>query len=259
MSWEFTQFYEWAEKNLTLDLYSYKEKQLQRRINTIMKRTGLYSLKDYAELLLTDEKVLESFLDYITINVTDFFRNENLFDQFEEVLKSELIPEFKKVKIWSAACSIGSEPYSLGMIMRNNQLALEGKIIASDIDEKILERARKGLYQESELKNLPSNYKKKYFTKKDKQYQINASIQEMVKFNKHDLLRDPYPKELHAIVCRNVMIYFKEDAKNEIYQKFSESLVMGGVIFTGATESIHRPEKYGLEKVGAFIYQKKKL
>lgn len=256
MSWEFTQFYEWAEKNLTLDLHSYKEKQLQRRINTIMNRSGLSSLKDYSELLMTDAKALESFRDYLTINVTDFFRNENLFNEFERVLNDELIPEFKKVKIWSAACSIGSEPYSLAMIMNNKKTALDGKIIATDIDEKILNRAKKGLYKETELKNLPEQYKKLYFTMADENFQINSSIQKMVQFKKHDLLRDRYPANLHAIVCRNVMIYFKEDAKNAIYQRFSESLVKGGVIFTGATESIHQPEKFGLEKVGSFIYKK---
>lgn len=256
MTWQFTQFYEWAEKHLTLDLHSYKEKQLQRRITTIMNRSGVSSLKDYSELLEKDENVLEGFLDYITINVTDFFRNENLFDKFEDVLKEELIPKFGPVKIWSAACSIGSEPYSLAIIMKNNQLPLSGKIIASDIDEKILERAIAGSYKEVELKNLSADNKRKYFTKIDKEYQIDSSIQEMVDFKRHDLLLDPYPKNLHAIVCRNVMIYFKEEAKNEIYRKFSESLETGGVIFTGATESIHQPEKFGLEKVGAFIYRK---
>lgn len=256
MTWGFTEFYEWADKNLSLDLYSYKEKQLQRRINTIMNRSGVSSLEDYSILLMNDEKIMEKFLDYITINVTDFFRNENLFNQFETVLKEKLIPEFGKVKIWSAACSIGSEPYSLGIIIKNNELALKDKIIASDIDEKILKRAKKGLYRETELKNLPSEYKNKYFKKIGKDYQINSLIQDMVQFKKHDLLQDPYPKNLHAIVCRNVMIYFKEEAKNEIYSRFSKSLEPSGVIFTGATESIHKPEQFNLEKIGAFIYQK---
>lgn len=256
MTWGFTQFYNWAEKNLTLDLHSYKEKQLQRRINTIMNRSGAATLKEYSQLLMTDEEKLESFLDYITINVTDFFRNENLFNKFEEVLIEDLVPEFEKVKIWSAACSIGSEPYSLAIIMKNNQLTLDGKIIASDIDEKILDRAIAGIYSEAELKNLSAENKAKYFTKTKNEYQIDSSIQQMVHFKRHDLLLDPYPKNLHAIVCRNVMIYFKEEAKNEIYRKFSDSLVTGGVIFTGATESIHQPEQFNLEKVGAFIYRK---
>lgn len=256
MTWGFTEFYNWAEDHLTLDLHSYKEKQLQRRINTIMNRSGAASLKEYSQLLLTEEEVLEDFLDYITINVTDFFRNENLFNKFEDVLINDLVPKFEQVRIWSAACSIGSEPYSLGIIMKNNQLPLADKIIASDIDEKILERATAGIYSEAELKNLSAKNKAKYFTKVKDKYQIHSSIQEMVDFKRHDLLLDPYPKNLHAIVCRNVMIYFKEEAKDEIYRKFSDSLETGGVIFTGATESIHQPEQFGLEKVGAFIYQK---
>lgn len=256
MGWDFNQFNDWAKRSLNLDLYSYKEKQLQRRINTIMKRSGAVSLKEYSSLLLKDPIVLQDFLDYITINVTDFFRNERLFAEFEKLIVEDLHPTFGRLKIWSAACSIGSEPYSLAIIMKNRRIALEGKILATDVDEKILERAREGIYKETELKNVPAEMAKQYFTKEDKEYHLKAVIKDQVRFKQHDLLLDRYEKNIHVIVCRNVMIYFKEEAKNKIYRKFSESLVSGGVLFTGATESIHEPEQYGLEKAGSFIYRK---
>lgn len=256
MTWGFKQFNNWAERHLKLDLHSYKEKQLQRRINTIMTRSGAVSLREYSELITQDAVIKQDFFDYITINVTDFFRNENLFDEFEKLLIEELHPEFGRLKIWSAACSIGSEPYSLAIIMENQRIPLDGKILATDIDDKILERAREGIYNENELKNLSNQMMNQYFVKEGKKYHLKPKIKDYVRFSKHDLLLDPYERNVHVIVCRNVMIYFKEEAKNEIYRKFSESLVTGGVIFTGATESIHDPGQYGLEKAGSFMYRK---
>lgn len=256
MAWDFEQFYNWVEKNLKLDLHSYKEKQLQRRINTIMQRSGAASLQEYSDLITRDSTVRQDFFDYITINVTDFFRNENLFEEFEKILIEELYPEFGSLKIWSAACSIGSEPYSLAMIMENKKIPLSGKILATDIDDKVLERAREGIYTANEIKNLPKQMKNQYSTKKRNTYHLKPVIKDSVRFSKHDLLVDRYEKNIHVIVCRNVMIYFKEGAKSEIYHKFSESLVTGGVLFTGATESIHDPNQYGLEKVGSFMYKK---
>lgn len=256
MTWDFKQFNNWAERHLKLDLHSYKEKQLQRRINTIMTRSGAVSLREYSELITGDAVIRQDFFDYITINVTDFFRNENLFDEFEKLLIEELHPTFGPLKIWSAACSIGSEPYSLAIIMDKQRIPVEGKIIATDIDDKILERAREGIYNENELKNLSDEMMTQYFTKDGRDYHLKPAIKNYVRFSKHDLLLDTYEKNIHVIVCRNVMIYFKEEAKNEIYRKFSESLVTGGVLFTGATESIHDPAQYGLEKAGSFMYRK---
>lgn len=256
MTWEFEEFYDWADRSLKIDLDAYKERQLQRRINTIMEQAGTSSLQTYSELIEQDLKIRQSFLDYITINVTDFFRNPHLFDEFEAELQKNLAQKFGRLKIWSAACSIGSEPYSLAMMMQENNLQLEDKILATDIDEKVLMRAKQGSYKEFELKNLQTEMVDKYFKQQDKQFVLDSSIKNMVEFKKHDLLKDPFGKKYHAIICRNVIIYFKREVKEELYRKFSESLVPGGVLFTGATETIYKPELYGLEKVGTFLYKK---
>lgn len=256
MTWEFDEFYDWAGKSLEINLDEYKERQLQRRINTVMGQAGTTSLQTYSKLLEKDVEIRQKFLDYITINVTDFFRNPHLFDEFEKALQKELSPTFGKLKIWSAACSIGSEPYSLAMMMKKNHLQLDGKIIATDIDEKVLTRGREGSYKEFELKNLQPDIIDKYFKSKDQQFVIDSAIKNMVDFKKHDLLRDPFGKNYHAIICRNVIIYFKKETKEELYRKFSEALVPGGILFTGATETIYKPELYGLEKVGTFLYKK---
>lgn len=259
MTREFEAFYAWADQSLDLNLAAYKEQQLQRRIYTVMGQAGATSLKQYSTLIEQDGDVRQRFLDYITINVTDFFRNPDLFNEFEEVLLGDLASKFSKLKIWSAACSIGSEPYSLAMVAQKNNLQIDGKILATDIDDKVLARAREGIYKAYELKNIDTDVIKNYFKEEDKNFMLNASIKQMVHFHKHDLLMDPFQKNFHAIVCRNVIIYFKKEVKEMLYRKFSESLVPGGVLFTGATETIYKPEVYGLEKIGKFIYQKKEV
>lgn len=256
MTWEFEEFYDWADKNLELNLAAYKQRQLQRRINTVMGQAGTTSLQEYSELLEHDLAIRQDFLDYITINVTDFFRNQELFVEFEEAILEELVPNFTKLKIWSAACSIGSEPYSLAMIVKNNRLELKEKILATDIDQQVLDYGKKGVYKKYELKNLGEEFVEEYFKQKENDYILSPAIRQMVHFKKHDLLQSSPDTGFHAVVCRNVIIYFKREAKEELYQKFSQALVPGGLLFTGATETIYKPEIYNLEKIGTFIYKK---
>lgn len=256
MNMDFEKFYDWTNRYLALDLSSYKQRQLQRRITTVMENAGTTSLEEYSKLIAKDPSIREKFLDYITINVTDFYRNPDLFTEFEKVVTNELVPNFGALKIWSAACSIGSEPYTLAMISQRNKLHLKDKILATDLDSKVLARGKTGLYKPFELKNMDEDLIEKYFTKKDKGYQINASLKNMVNFQKHDLLLDPFDTKFHVILCRNVIIYFNKEIKEELYRKFSESLEVGGILFTGATETIYKPELYNLEKIGTFLYQK---
>lgn len=249
-------FYSWVQTNLNIRLDAYKEKQLHRRIQTIMQQSGAASLEDYSVLIHKDEAVKKQFLDYITINVTEFFRNKDLFEQFEDLLITNLSKKFDAISIWSAACSIGAEPYSLAMIVDRHDLPLKQSIIATDIDETILTKAKEGLYKDSELKNVSLLDRSEYFTASDGRYAVDRRIKDMVRFRKHDLVLDTFDSGLHVIVCRNVTIYFKNDVKEDIYQRMGEALVKGGLLFIGATETIYKPEQYGLKKVSSFIYEK---
>lgn len=253
---DFEFFYHWVKKNLNINLDAYKETQLQRRIGTVMRSSGATNLTEYAELIGGDENVKRIFLDYITINVTEFYRNKDIFDEFEDVLISNLVPQHKSVKIWSAACSIGAEPYSIAMILDKHRVSNSSKIFATDIDDTILSRARAGVFKEHEIKGLEKEDLETYFTKDNKVYAINDKIKSMVTFEKHDLLLDKYEQGFHAVVCRNVTIYFKNDAKDKIYKGIQESLVPGGIFFTGATESIYNPDQFGFKKLSTFIYEK---
>ncbi|SEK21145.1 chemotaxis protein methyltransferase CheR [Carnobacterium iners] len=255
MSLNYEFFYEWTNKNLNLNLAGYKEKQLQRRIASVMKNAGAFTLEDYSKRIEKDETVKQQFLDYITINVTDFFRNQDIFEEFESELKI-LSQTFPSMKVWSAACSTGAEAYSMAMIFDKHQLRMAEKILATDIDETILKRAKEGMYKIHEMKNVPAKERSAYFDEKEGIFYLKSNIKNKVQFKRHDLIADKFQKNFHIIVCRNVTIYFKNEVKEELYQRFSDSLVKGGIFFTGATEAIYSPEIYGLKKISAFMYEK---
>jgi chemotaxis protein methyltransferase CheR len=255
MQLNFEFFNKWVKDKLGIQLDAYKEKQMQRRIANIMESRGVKTLEAYAKLLERDPVAKQEFLEHITINVTEFYRNRDLFDTFEKNLV-KLNQQFPRLKIWSAACSIGAEPYTLAMILQKNKIQT-AKIIATDIDRTILQKAKDATYKPNEIKNIPTVDRDLYFNKlANEQYQLKDPIKRQVMFKKHDLLKDRYEDKCHIIVCRNVTIYFKNDARDEVYRKFSESLLPGGILFTGATETINFSEKFGLKKIDSFIYQK---
>lgn len=253
---DLTYFEEWVLKEYKINLSAYKSNQLHRRILSLMSRVGANSVEEYITLLKKQPEQKQKFLDFITINVSEFFRNPEIFDELKEKLKTELLPNNKSLKIWSAACSIGAEPYSIAMILASLSNDFNHKILATDIDNTILDRAKKGEYAASEIKNIKKEYLDKYILKKDDKYTVDIKIRNMVSFKKHDLILQDYEGKFDLIVCRNVVIYFNQDIKDEIYKKFSNSLIKGGLLFVGATESIYNYKEYGFEKASTFIYRK---
>lgn len=252
----FEEFHKWIHRELGINLSAYKPEQLHRRIKSLMSRIGVETLEEYTQLIKRDEEQKQRFLDFITINVTEFFRNPELFNELEEVLAKEILPKNNNLKIWSAACSIGCEPYSLAIILDRISKGRNHKILATDIDNTILTKAKNGEYTQSEIKNVKDQDLRNYFTQNDNKYYINDKIKSMVTLKKHDLILGSYEKDFDLIVCRNVVIYFNNDVKNEIYKKFSESLKTGGLLFVGATESIYNYKEFGFEKASTFIYRK---
>ncbi|GKU23544.1 CheR family methyltransferase [Clostridium folliculivorans] len=252
---DFSQFHQWVHKELGINLSAYKPTQLNRRIESLMTRLGVKSLEEYTKLIKTDREHRQRFLDFITINVTEFFRNPELFEELEAILKKESAAN-NSLKIWSAACSIGCEPYSISMILNNVSPNGRHKILATDIDNTILQKAKLGEYTDNEMKNVKSRELEKYFKKVKDKYYIEQNVKNMVTFKKHDLILDSYENNFDLIVCRNVVIYFNVDVKNDIYKRFAASLKKGGLLFVGATESIYNYKDFGFEKASTFIYRK---
>ena len=242
----------------TIDLNAYKERQMKRRIDTLIARNKHDGYDSYCRALKTDQKVLDEFVNYLTINVSEFYRNPTLWKTLEDVILPDLINKFgTKLKIWSAACSTGDEPYSLAMVLAKQVPMRDIKILATDIDEQVLEKAKDGVYAENSLKGLPKEYRDKYFEKMgDRFYKISDEIKRCVEFKKGNLLKDPYPSGYHLIVCRNVLIYFTEDAKKDVYRKFNTSLVTDGCLFVGNTEQIIGYKDMGYDFDELFFYRK---
>ncbi len=240
-----------------IDLNAYKEKQMRRRINTLITKNNVKSYDDYVVLLKKDKEKFNQFINFLTINVSEFYRNADQWKLLDELIFPGLIQKFgKNLKIWSAACSTGDEPYSLVMALSRHLPLSNIRITATDIDKQVLDTARMGLYNAKSIASVPDDLKKKYFTQVGNSYQISNEIKKCVDFKEHDLLKDTYPSGYHMIVCRNVVIYFTEEAKDKIYQKFLQSLVKGGILFIGNTEQIMNYRDLGFERKKSFFFEK---
>ncbi|MBZ2173795.1 protein-glutamate O-methyltransferase CheR [Schnuerera sp. xch1] len=253
--------YEIFKKNINkltnIDLNYYKEKQMIRRITSLMKRNGIDSFDQYYLKLKSDKTLLDQFINHLTINVSEFYRNMSQWRVLEKEILPDLIKSSKNtLNVWSSACSTGEEPYSLIMLLTKFYDLDEIEILATDIDDEALEKAMVGLYNEKALVNLSKEFKLKYFDKVENSYRIRDKIKKHVKFKKLDLLKDPFPKNIDLLICRNVMIYFTDEAKSLLYEKFYNSLRKNGVFFVGSTEQILRPEKYNFKSIKTFFYRK---
>ena len=241
-----------------IDLSSYKERQMKRRIDSLITKNKIKSYDEYIEAIKSDKKMLDDFVTYLTINVSEFYRNPEQWKLLENEILPYLFERFgNNLKIWSAACSTGDEPYTLVMLLSKFIPLNKIKVIATDLDRVVLEKAHIGLYDEKSLKGLPKEYITKYFTKVGtKSYQISDDIKKCVEFKQHNLLKDSYPSDCNMIICRNVMIYFTEEAKAEIYKKFNASLKSDGILFVGSTEQIISPGDSGFSTYKSFFYKK---
>ena len=241
-----------------IDLNAYKERQMKRRIDALISKHRCQGYQEYVAAIKTNSEMFEEFVNYLTINVSEFWRNPEQWKVLEQDIIPELIGKFgKNLKIWSAACSTGDEPYSLVMLLSKFMPLNNIKIIATDIDKQVLEKARAGLYNQKSIAGLPEEFKKKYFTKIGlSNYQISDEIKKRVEFKQGNLLENQYPTGLDMIVCRNVLIYFTDEAKTEVYRKFNRSLKPGGVLFVGSTEQIINYRDLNYSSYKSFFYRK---
>ncbi|MCX8059257.1 MAG: protein-glutamate O-methyltransferase [Spirochaetes bacterium] len=219
---------------------------LENRLYEIMLKNKYSSLKEYYNILLKDEAEVRNFLDKVTTNLTKFFRNEPQFDALKNVVIKEIVKRNKEnginnIRIWSAGCSSGEEPYTIAMIFAEElgfNSGIEVKIVASDISLKSLLIAKEGFYSEEKVKDVPQNYLNKYFQKVGDGYRIIDELKKMIKFDYHNLKHDfPY-NDLDIIFCRNVIIYFDQKTQHDVVTKFYNLLRDYGYLFLGHSESL---------------------
>lgn len=239
-----------------IDLDLYKAPQMQRRIMNLARRNGYDKYSAYFDKVVQNKDDFAAFIEYLTINVSEFFRTPDKFAKLETDIIPELMKKSPRLNIWSAGCSIGAEPYSLAMILNDMTPNVRHRILATDLDIEILAKARAGIYTDNELKAISEARKTKYFTKQGDKYAVSPAIKQKIEFKRHNLLKDPFESGFDLILCRNVVIYFTEEAKDQLYANFLKALKPGGILFVGATEAILNFRKLGYTSYQPFFYQR---
>ncbi|MDH4099275.1 MAG: protein-glutamate O-methyltransferase CheR [Nitrospirota bacterium] len=254
------QDYELFKKKLVrlvnIDLDYYKEAQMKRRITSFRDQAGINSFILFVNQLEKDPVLKKKFVDYLTINVSELFRDHALFAKLEKEFIPQLLKRSPRLNIWSAGCSIGAEAYTLAIILDKLVPNSKHRIFGTDLDEEIIKRAATGVYSKEEVRQVEQPILDKYFSLKDNKYHLHDSIKSRVTFKKHNLLNDPYETDIDLICCRNVVIYFTEEAKQKLYRRFFDALKPGGILFVGGTETILSHQAIGFKLSQTFFYEK---
>lgn len=240
-------------RHVGLDCSGYKERCLRRRIAVRMRARGLHRYREYGELLTHDVAERDRLLDTVMINVSKFFRNAEVWD----ALRRNVIPELfamegRRIRLWSAGCAGGEEPYSLAILLhehaRASGLPLDRfEILATDIDEGALAIARRAEYGSYALTETPDAIRDQWFEAVDGSYRVRPEVRSLVRFEALDLLRSDYPMDLHFIICRNVIIYFERDVQDRLFANFAASLVPSGFLVLGKVETLFGANAAGFD------------
>lgn len=231
-------------RGFNLDIY--KEKCIKRRIAIRIRASHCASAEEYCELLLREERELDLLLKVLTIHVSQFFRNPPTFAKLREEVLPDLFASRRDsrpgMRLWSVGCASGEEPYSLAMILRESFAAelARGRvdILATDVDEGILEVARQGVYGEERLVEVPEAMKRCWFKLDGGKYHLQPEIKGMVRFRRADLFDTESFWASDLILCRNVLIYFERPQQEKIINGFAEALRSGGVLVLGKSETL---------------------
>ena len=259
---DYSTFQDKVQKRTGISLVDYKSEQMRRRVGAMAERAGFPSFTAYFMAMERSPELLEGFLDKMTINVTEILRNPNRFDDLTRVILPDLIAARGRLplSVWSAGCSYGAEAYTLALLLHELGPTAPHRIVGTDIDTQILDKARRGCFTDTDMANVSPERRAKHFTRgADGLWIAGRPLRARVEFSHHDLLAGAYTKnEYDLILCRNVVIYFTDAAKERIYRNFFLSLKPGGVLFVGGTERLSDHRAIGFELALPFFYRKPK-
>jgi chemotaxis protein methyltransferase CheR len=240
-----------------LDINCYKMQQMRRRLEAYILKNGNLSIPAFCHQLEESPDRQKLLLDYLAINVSEFFRDLNQFNNLKNMVLPQFLAVNKSLNIWSAACSCGQEPYSIAMILEEITPGRPHRIVATDIDRSALTQANNGgPFLPLDVKNVPKSLLLKYFRQKDGTFWLDSQIKNKVVFKQLNLLSDVFEEKFDLIVCRNVIIYFSDVVRNNLYLKFNRSLKTGGVLFLGGSEVMLRPGDEGFNMLTPAFYRK---
>jgi chemotaxis protein methyltransferase CheR len=256
---DYERFVEQSRHFSSIDLRAYKPGQMERRLRALMVRNKIEGFAEYADTLRRDQAARREFERYVTINVTQFYRDPERFRTLEQELRRTLGHAYRPLLAWSAGCSNGSEPYTVAMMLESVAPGQGHRVYATDIDEDSLRQAKlAGGYTADDLASLPREYRERFTRpgQDHERYSIAPRISAMVEFARHDLIREPYRRGFDLILCRNVVIYFSDETKRTIFTDFFTSLNPGGLLFIGATELLAGAREIGFEQCGHGLYRR---
>ena len=225
---------------------SYKDKCLHRRIAVRMRARGVHTYEEYAHVLDGDAVEYDRLLDALTINVTKLFRNWDVYASIADTVVPALFDnERPRIRVWSAGCSSGDEPFSLAILFHRHavltgMLSQLGRvqIVGTDIDRRCLEAAERGQFEEGDFSDTPDELRRRYFSQ-GRPFTVVRSIRNLVRFESRDLLRETPPfGPQNLIVCRNVLIYFDRETQERLFDVFYESLAPDGFLVLGKVEML---------------------
>jgi two-component system CheB/CheR fusion protein len=235
-----------------IDFTSYKQPTIRRRLQRRMAASGHRTLSKYVTFAREDTDERQHLINSFLINVTEFFRDHELF----EYLRQQIIPEIvtqarereSELRIWSAGCSTGEEAYSLAILiseyLRENDIDQSVRIFATDLDSEAITFARKGVYSARSLEKLPPDLRERYFHRRDGMFEVTKELRSLLVFGEHGLgQRAPFPR-IDLVVCRNVLIYFTSALQRHALQLFAFSLRSGGYLVVGKSESVGAMSEY---------------
>lgn len=263
---EFKQLAAYVKENYGIHLKEEKKALVSGRLNNVLISNNFRNYSEYVKYITEDKTgiAVATLVNKITTNHTFFMRESNHFSFFKNVVLPYLgtTEKTKDIRIWSAGCSSGEEPYTLAMIIDEffgrEKTFWDSKILATDISDKVLDIAKKGIYSNDGISMLPSSWKLNYFNKIDNErFALLDRIKNEVIYRKFNLMDNPFPfkRKFHVIFCRNVMIYFDEQTKYNLVDKFYNSMEDGGYFFIGHSEALNR-QKIRFKYIMPSIYRK---
>jgi chemotaxis protein methyltransferase CheR len=291
---DYIEFKNRIKRKTGIDLNLYKQQQMHRRLLSLLERSQSGNFLDYFTFLEKNVDEWQVFLDRMTINVSELFRNPEKWEVLRRPILTEWLTDARPaagttprgLKVWSAGCSYGAEPYSLALLLDQAVPNARHTIHATDLDRTILAKAREGQFTRADVKNVAPALLERYFTLMtarggeaargtlplvsaartadaermahtlEAAYQVKDEIRRRITFLQQNLLADRFEDGFDLICCRNVVIYFTDEAKATLYKRFHDALRPGGVLFVGGTERIFNAREMGFEMPLPFFYRR---
>jgi len=253
---DYVAFCEGLRQICGVDLSQYKRPQMERRLRSFFARKGIHRLTDCLDGLRRDKTELDALLDRVTINVSQLWRHPEQWVRLERDVLPELAAQ-GQVRAWSAGCSYGAEATTLAAVCHKTIPSARIKITGTDIDKRMIERARAGVFSAEDARGVDIKDMERAFDRVPEGWLAKDALRRMMTFEMGDLLRlRPQTGSKDLIMCRNTVIYFAEPIRDDLHARLAQALRPGGYLVVGATERVSKPGDLGLQMAHPFIYRK---